>query len=97
MKSGIVVSMSVRRKKSDGFLDRCWSFQERVEKRLSSLSVSDAVFCRLLGFSMVVTGFVLFFYCVLFGVNVLLVETLSNPLFYFVLGLVFLFMSFTDF
>jgi hypothetical protein len=50
--------------------------------------INEEIYLRFVGFTLVLTGILMFVYCRLFGFNMLEVTVLSSPVFYLVLGLV---------
>lgn len=56
-------------------------------RKTSGIDISPELYLQLVGTVFVVTGLGLFFYCILCHINIWLVETFGNPLFYLCLGL----------
>ena len=53
----------------------------------NNVIITPWLYLQMVGVILLVVGVGLFCYCILFNINIGLVETSSNPLFYLVLGL----------
>lgn len=73
-------------------MDRAWSLQHRIEKRIAvfpELTLEGYLFYVVM--VLFVLGFGLFIYCLLFRINPLSTNIISCPIHYLVLGMGFMF------
>ena len=70
-----------------GIINRAWTLQHRIEKRIVRFhSPSLATYCQFVAMVCFIMGMGMFVYCILCNVNILTVVILNNPLFYLALG-----------
>jgi len=82
----------VRGKRS---VDKIWMLQDRIERKLRDkyqklISIPDYLFLSFLSFTFLSTGVTLYIYCIINNLDISMVETFSNPLFYLMLSYILL-------
>ena len=63
-------------------------------REIRMISIPPELYLQFVGLVFFMVGFGLFFYCILYNINIGLVETFSNPLFYLVNGFSLILFSF---
>ena len=76
-------------------IDRIWMLQYRIERKLRDkyqklISIPDYLFLSFLSFTFLSTGVTLYIYCIINNLDISMVETFSNPLFYLMLSYILL-------
>jgi len=69
--------------------------QDRIERKLRDkyqklISIPDYLFLSFLSFTFLSTGVTLYIYCIINNLDISMVETFSNPLFYLMLSYILL-------
>ena len=65
-----------------------------MNEKINNIIITPWLYLQMVGVILLVVGGGLFCYCILFNINIGLVEMYSNPLFYLVLGLCSIVFSF---
>ena len=63
-------------------------------REIRMINITPELYLQFVGLVFFMMGFGLFFYCIIYNINIGLVETFSNPLFYLVNGLGIILFSF---
>ena len=63
-------------------------------REIRIINIPPELYLQFVGLVFFMIGFGLFFYCIIYNINIGLVETFSNPLFYLVNGLGIILFSF---
>lgn len=76
-------------------VDKIWMLQDRIERKLRDkyqklISIPDYLFLSFLSFTFLSTGVTLYIYCIINNLDISMVETFSNPLFYLMLSYILL-------
>jgi len=76
--------------RKNNFMDRAWDMQHNIENKLSNFTSKITAKDYFLFLTMVffICGVMLFIYVFIMGYNIILLQTMSNPLFYLVMGFI---------
>jgi len=79
-------------KEKKSIIQRATILQNRIDKRLSKIKpLTIQEWFKFCTFIFMILGFMLFFFCILSGVNPFMVNMVSNPIQYICLGFVTMF------